>query len=255
MNLSGLTALVTGGASGLGNETARGLVTAGSRVVVVDLADSDGEAVADELGESAIFCAADVRSEQDVQAAIDAGVGHFGGLQVAVNCAGIAPAMRTVGRDGPHDLDLFRRAVEVNLIGTFNVARLAADQMGRQEPDEGGERGVIVSTASIAAFDGQIGQTAYAASKGGVVALTLPMARDLARSAVRVVTIAPGTFDTPMLAGLPPEARDALAENIPHPHRLGNPADFALLVRQVVTNPYLNGEVIRLDGALRMAAR
>lgn len=255
MDLSGLTALVTGGASGLGNETTRGLVTAGAKVVVVDLPDSDGDKVSGEYGESAVFCPADVRSGQDVQAAVDLAVERFGALHVAVNCAGIAPAMRTVGRDGPHDLDVFRRAVEINLVGTFNVTRLAAAQMVSQEPDAGGERGVIVNTASIAAFDGQVGQAAYASSKGGVVALTLPLARDLARSAVRVVTIAPGTFDTPMLAGLPPESRDSLAENIPHPHRLGDPAEFALLVRQVVANCYLNGEVIRLDGALRMTAR
>lgn len=254
MNLSGLTALVTGGASGLGNETVHGLVTAGANIVVVDLPDTGGEEQVRELGGSAVFCPADVRSAADVQDAVDLAVDRFGGLHAAINCAGIAPAARTVGRKGPHDLDLFRRAVEINLIGTFNVARLAAARMATQEPVDG-ERGVIINTASIAAFEGQIGQTAYASSKGGVVALTLPMARDLARSAIRVVTIAPGTFDTPMLAGLPQEARAALAEGIPHPHRLGDPADFALLVRQVLHNPYLNGEVIRLDGALRMSAR
>ena len=176
------------------------------------------------------------------------------GIHVAVNCAGIAPAQKTVGRKGPHDLDVFARTIRVNLIGTFNVIRLVAAQMTTQEP-VGEERGVIVNTASIAAYDGQMGQAAYAASKGGVVGLTLPVARDLARERIRVVTIAPGTFDTPMLAGLPPEARDALAEDIPHPHRLGDPAEYGLLARQIIENPYLNGEVIRLDGGLRMKAR
>ncbi len=255
MQLEGKTAVVTGGASGLGNATARMLVEQGANVVLLDLADSDGAQAAEDLGERAAFAATDVTSEDEVQAAIDLAVGRFGGLQLAVNCAGVGWASRVLGREGPHDLGLFTTVVMVNLVGTFNVLRLAAAAMATQDEDEAGERGVIVNTASIAAFDGQIGQAAYAASKGGVVGLTLPAARDLARSAIRVVTIAPGTFDTPMLAGLPDEAREGLATDIPHPHRLGDPAEYALLVRQIVENPYLNGEVIRLDGALRMQQR
>lgn len=254
MDVAGRTALVTGGASGLGLATARVLVAAGAEVVLVDLPSSEGEARADELGPGASFAAADVTDPDEVQAAIDLAVGRHGDLRVAVNCAGVAPAQRTVGRQGPHDLDVFARTVQVNLVGTFNVIRLAAARMATQDPVEG-DRGVIVNTASIAAFEGQTGQAAYAASKGGIVGLTLPVARDLARQQIRVVTIAPGTFDTPMLAGLPEEARAALAEDVPHPHRLGAPADFGLLVSQIVANPYLNGEVIRLDGALRMKAR
>jgi NAD(P)-dependent dehydrogenase (short-subunit alcohol dehydrogenase family) len=254
VQIRGKTALVTGGASGLGNATARGLVDAGANVVLVDLPSSAGDDRAAELGDAALFVPTDVTDPQQVSDAIAAATERWGGLHIAVNCAGVAPAQRTVGRNGPHDLDVFARTVQVNLVGTFNVIRLAAARMAEQEPD-GDERGVIVNTASIAAFDGQMGQAAYAASKGGVVGLTLPVARDLARELVRVVTIAPGTFDTPMLAGLPPEARDALAADIPHPHRLGDATEFGLLVRQVVENPYLNGEVIRLDGALRMKAR
>lgn len=254
MDVAGRTALITGGASGLGNATARVLADAGANVVLVDLPSSAGEARADELGGAAEFAPADVTDPEAVQAAIDVAVERFGGLHVAVNCAGVAPAQRTVGRDGPHDLDVFARTVQVNLIGTFNVTRLAAARMADQEPEDG-ERGVIVNTASIAAFDGQTGQAAYAASKGGVVGMTLPVARDLARQQIRVVAIAPGTFDTPMLAGLPEEARAALADDIPHPHRLGHPSEYGLLVQQIVANPYLNGEVIRLDGALRMKAR
>ena len=254
MQVSGKTALITGGASGLGHATAQELVAAGANVVLLDLPSSDGESCAAEFGEEALFAPADVTDADQVSDAIAMATETFGGLHIAVNCAGIAPAQRTVGRKGPHDLDVFARTVQVNLIGTFNVLRLAAAQMADQAPD-GEERGVIVNTASIAAFDGQMGQAAYAASKGGVVGLTLPVARDLARELIRVVTIAPGTFDTPMLAGLPEEARDALAEDIPHPHRLGSPSEYGLLVRQIVENPYLNGEVIRLDGALRMKAR
>lgn len=256
MDIAGRTALVTGGASGLGNATARTLAAAGANVVLVDLPDSDGEQAASTIGEAALFAPADVTDPDAVQAAVDAATERFGGLHVAVNCAGVGWAARVLGREGPHDLDLFRKVVDVNLVGTFNVLRLAAAAIAAGDEAAGdGERGVVVNTASIAAFDGQIGQAAYAASKGGVVAMTLPIARDLARSGIRVVTIAPGTFDTPMLAGLPEEAREALAEDIPHPHRLGDPDDFGLLVRQIVENPYVNGEVIRLDGALRMKAR
>jgi NAD(P)-dependent dehydrogenase (short-subunit alcohol dehydrogenase family) len=255
VNITGKTALVTGGASGLGDATARALVAAGGRVVIVDLPDSNGEVLAKELGEDARFSAADVTDEAQVQAAVDAAGEHFGGLHVAVNCAGVAWPGRVLTRDGePGDLDRFEQVVKINLIGTFNVLRLAAAAIARNEPEDG-ERGVIVNTASIAAFDGQIGQAAYAASKGGVAGLTLPVARDLATKLIRCVAIAPGTFDTPMLAGLPEDSRRQLADAIPHPHRLGRPPEFAALVQHVIENPMLNGEVIRLDGALRMAPR
>jgi NAD(P)-dependent dehydrogenase (short-subunit alcohol dehydrogenase family) len=246
-------ALITGGASGLGAATARQLHAAGAGVVLVDLPEADGDGLVDELGERARFVPTDVTDPDGVGEAI-AQAGDLGELRVAVNCAGVATAARVLGKHGPHELEAFQRTVTVNLVGTFNVLRLAATVMAEHEPLDG-DRGVIVNTASIAAYDGQVGQTAYSASKGGVVGLTLPAARDLARHQIRVVSIAPGTFDTPMLAGLPEEAREALAEDIPHPHRLGQPGDYALLVHQVVANPYLNGEVVRLDGALRMPAR
>jgi NAD(P)-dependent dehydrogenase (short-subunit alcohol dehydrogenase family) len=253
MRIEGKTALVTGAASGLGRATAEGLHAAGANVVLCDLPTSAGGDVADELGsERAAFAPVDVTSNDDVTGAIDLAVDRFGAVHLVVNCAGIAWAGRTVGRDGPHDLDIFARVLQVNVVGTFNVIRLAAARMGRQEPVDDDGRGVIVNTASIAAFDGQTGQAAYAASKGGVVAMTLPVARDLARSRIRVVTIAPGVMDTAMLAQLPDEARHALEQTVPHPARLGAPEEYALLVRQVVENPLLNGEVIRLDGALRM---
>jgi NAD(P)-dependent dehydrogenase (short-subunit alcohol dehydrogenase family) len=253
LELRDQVAVVTGAASGLGNATARTLHAAGAKVVLLDLPSSEGGAAAAELGERARFVPTDVTDADQVAEAV-AQAGELGDLRVAVNCAGVAWASRVVGRDGPHDLELFRKVVEVNLIGTFNVVRLAAAAMAELDL-LGEDRGVIVNTASIAAFDGQVGQAAYSASKGGVVSLTLPLARDLARQAIRVLTIAPGTFDTPMLAGLPEDARAALAEDIPHPHRLGDPDDFGLLARQLIENPYLNGEVIRLDGALRMKAR
>jgi NAD(P)-dependent dehydrogenase (short-subunit alcohol dehydrogenase family) len=255
VNLNGKTALVTGGASGLGLATVRALIEGGTRVVLVDLAHTDGATVAKELGEAARFASADVTNSDEVQAAVDMAAEELGGLHVVVNCAGVGFPGRVLTRDGaPNDLERFEFVVRVNLIGTFNVIRLAAAQMASQEPD-GEERGVVVNTASIAAFDGQIGQAAYSASKGGIVGLTLPVARDLAKLLIRCVSIAPGTFDTPMLAGLPDEARAKLAEGIPHPHRLGRPEEFAALVRHVVENPMLNGEVIRLDGALRMPPR
>jgi NAD(P)-dependent dehydrogenase (short-subunit alcohol dehydrogenase family) len=255
MRIEGKSALVTGGASGLGRATAEELHGAGASVVIADLAHSSGEQVAKELGDRARFAATDVTSEQEVRAAIDAAVEAFGGLHIAVNCAGIAWAQRVIDRDGTaHPLDVFAKVIDVNLIGTFNVIRLVAARMAGQEPD-GEERGVIINTASIAAFDGQIGQTAYSASKGGVVSMTLPIARELASRQIRVVTIAPGTFDTPMLALLPEEARRALADQIPHPKRLGKPEEYALLARHIVENPMLNGETIRLDGALRMPPR
>ena len=252
MNVSGKVALVTGGASGLGLATTKALLEAGASVVIVDLGSSNGEVVAKELGDQVRFAAADVTNEAEVQAAVDVATNDFGGLHIVVNCAGVGFPGRVLTRDGaPNDLERFDFVVRVNLIGTFNVLRLAAAQIAKQEP-EGEERGVIVNTASIAAFDGQIGQAAYAASKGGIVGMTLPIARDLASKLIRCVSIAPGTFDTPMLAGLPEEARQKLAEGIPHPHRLGNPVEFGALVRHIVENPMLNGEVIRLDGALRM---
>ncbi len=255
MNPSGKVALVTGGASGLGLAAVRELLAAGASIVVVDLASSDGETVAKELGDRVVFAAADVTSDDEVRAAVDTAVREFGGLHIAVNCAGVGLAGRVLTRAGePSDLDGFEFVVRVNLIGTFNVIRLAAARIASQEP-EGLERGVIVNTASIAAFDGQIGQVAYSASKGGIVGLTLPVARDLASRLIRCVAIAPGTFDTPMLAGLPEEARAKLAESIPHPHRLGHPEEYGKLVRHIVENPMLNGETIRLDGALRMPPR
>jgi NAD(P)-dependent dehydrogenase (short-subunit alcohol dehydrogenase family) len=223
--------------------------------VVVDVDSSEAQKLAGKLGDRALFAAADVGSESDVQSAVDAAVGRFGGIQVAVNCAGIAPPGRVLDRDcRPLALGTFASVVDVNLVGTFNVMRLVAAQMCRQEP-EADERGVIVNTASIAAFEGQIGQVAYAASKGGIVGMTLPVARDLAGRLIRCVAIAPGTFDTPMLAGLGDDVRRALAENIPHPRRLGLPSEYASLVAHVVSNPMINGEVIRLDGALRMPPR
>jgi NAD(P)-dependent dehydrogenase (short-subunit alcohol dehydrogenase family) len=246
MELDGIGALVTGGASGLGEATARELAARGARVTVADLNEERGSALADELGGA--FVKADVTDEGEVQAAVDA----VDGLRLAVSCAGIGWAERTVKRDGPAALQPFETLVRVNLIGTFSVLRLAATAMAAGEPDAEGERGVVLMTASIAAFDGQIGQTAYAASKGGVVGLTLPAARDLARLGIRVCTIAPGLFDTPLLAALPQEARDALGASIPFPSRLGRPEEYARLACHVAENTMLNGEVIRLDGALRM---
>jgi NAD(P)-dependent dehydrogenase (short-subunit alcohol dehydrogenase family) len=255
LNIEGKVALVTGGASGLGLATAKGLVEAGASVVIVDLPTSDGETEAKGLGERARFAPADVLNEDEVKAAVSVAATEFGHLNIAVNCAGVGFPGRVLTRDGAAiDLERFEFVVRVNLIGTFNVMRLAAEQIAKEEP-EAEERGVIVNTASIAAFDGQIGQAAYAASKGGIVGMTLPVARDLASRLIRCVAIAPGTFDTPMLAGLPEEAREGLAADIPHPHRLGRPEEFAALVRHIVENPMLNGETIRLDGALRMKAR
>ena len=251
MNIAGKAALVTGGASGLGRATVEALHAAGAGVVIVDLPHSQGEVLAKELGDRARFAPADVTDPEQVTAAVETAVEAFGGVHIAVNCAGIGWAQRTVDRNGPHDLGAFETVIKVNLIGTFNVVRLAAAQMVKQDPD-GEERGVIVNTASAAAFDGQIGQAAYASSKGAVVSLTLVVARDLAARLIRCCTIAPGTFDTPMLALLPEEQRQALAARIPHPSRLGKPSEFAALVRHIVENPVLNGETIRMDGALRM---
>ncbi|GAA0905391.1 3-hydroxyacyl-CoA dehydrogenase [Pseudonocardia zijingensis] len=253
MDIDGGVAVVTGGASGLGLATATALHAAGARVVIVDLPSSAGAERAAELGDGVRFAPADVRSEADVTAALDVAA-ELGPLRVAVNCAGVGGAARTVGRNGPFPLADFTRVIEINLIGTFNVIRLAAERMLRHEP-VGEERGVIVNTASVAAFDGQIGQAAYSASKGGVVGMTLPVARDLANARIRVMTIAPGLFDTPLLAGASDEVRASLGNQVPHPARLGDPAEYAALVTHIVANPMLNGEVIRLDGAIRMAPR
>lgn len=247
--------LVTGAGSGLGAATARALVAGGASVVLVDRAREAGAALCAELGPSTRFALADVTSETEVAAAVDMARESFGALHGLVNCAGVAPAERILGRDGPHGLDGFARTVAVNLVGTFNCLRLAADAMARNDPDGEGERGIVVNTASVAAFDGQIGQAAYAASKGGVAALTLPAARELARHGIRVVTIAPGIFETPMLAAMPEPVRDALGKGVPFPPRLGRPDEYAALVVHVIGNTMLNGEVIRLDGALRMAPR
>ena len=246
-------ALVTGGASGLGGATVRRLHADGAAVVIVDLPSSSGAELAEELGEHARFVAADVRDEAQVQAAIDAAA-ELGNLRVVVNCAGVGTPGRVVGKRGPLPLEDFQNVININLVGTFNVMRLAAAAMLENEPVDG-DRGVIVMTASIAAYDGQIGQAAYAASKGGVVGLTLSAARDLADKAIRVVTVAPGTFETPMLSGLPGEVKTVLEQQVPHPSRLGKPAEYASLVAHIVDNSMLNGEVIRLDGALRMPPR
>ena len=252
MLIEGKSALVAGGASGLGEATVRTLHEAGARVVIADLNAKKGEALANALGDRARFVEANVIEAEPVQAAVDAAAEAEGGLRISVCCAGIGWAQRTAGKQGAHDLEIFHNVIKVNLIGTFNVLRLASAAMTQNEPGEGGERGVCVNTASIAAYDGQIGQVAYSASKGGIVGLTLPAARDLASRGVRVVTIAPGTFDTPLLAALPEQARTELGAAIPFPSRLGDPAEFAALAAHVVSNPILNGETIRLDGALRM---
>jgi 3-hydroxyacyl-CoA dehydrogenase / 3-hydroxy-2-methylbutyryl-CoA dehydrogenase len=252
MQIAGLNALVAGGASGLGAATARRLAGAGANVTIADLNAERGNALAEEIG--AGFVATDVTKEADVEAAVKAAAGDEG-LWISVNCAGIGPAEKTAGRKGPHSLDLFETVIRVNLIGSFNVLRLAAASMLDNAPDDEGERGVCINTASIAAYDGQIGQVAYSASKGGIVGLTLPAARDLAQSGIRVCAIAPGLFDTPLLAGLPEEVRTSLGATVPFPPRLGRPEEYAALAQHIVENTMLNGEVIRLDGALRMAPR
>jgi NAD(P)-dependent dehydrogenase (short-subunit alcohol dehydrogenase family) len=255
MQVGGSTFLVSGGASGLGAACARQFAAAGGHVVVADLNRDAGEMLAAELGAAARFAATDVTDEVSVRGAVGLAMSSFGGLHGAVACAGIAIAERLLGKNGPHPLAAFAKVVTVNLVGTFNVLRLAAEAMARNAPNAGGERGVVVMTASVAAFEGQVGQTAYAASKGGVASLTLPAARELARVGVRVASIAPGIFDTPLLAGLPEPARQSLAQQVPFPQRLGRPEEFAALVRHVVENEMINGTVLRLDGAMRMAAR
>ncbi|MES2159745.1 MAG: 3-hydroxyacyl-CoA dehydrogenase [Pseudomonadota bacterium] len=241
--------IVTGGASGLGAATARMIVEQGGKVVLADVQVEPGEALAAEL--KAVFVKCDVTSEADGKAVVDAAAA-LGTLRGLINCAGVAPAVKTVGKDGPHPLDVFQRTVNINLVGTFNMARLAADAMGKTAATDSGERGVIINTASVAAFDGQIGQAAYAASKAAVAGLTLPMARDLSRSAIRVMTIAPGIFETPMLMGMPEEVRTALGNMVPFPPRLGRPDEYAHLAKTIIENTMLNGETIRLDGAIRM---
>ncbi|WP_152347052.1 3-hydroxyacyl-CoA dehydrogenase [Brevibacterium sp. CFH 10365] len=253
MELKNTVALVTGGASGLGRATTERLLAAGAQVVMADLNAEVGQQVAAELGDSAHFVTADVTNEEQVQAAVDTATG-LGTLRVVVNCAGVATPGKLVSRKGPLPLDAFQKVLNINIVGTVNVCRLAAAAMQSQEA-QGEERGVIVNTASVAAFDGQIGQIAYSASKGAVAAVTLPMARELAASLIRVVTIAPGIFETPMMAGLPAEAQESLGKSVPHPARLGKPAEYAQLVESIVANPMLNGETIRLDGAIRMAPK
>ena len=255
MIIEAKTFVVTGGASGLGGATSRMLVAAGGNVVILDVAVEAGQRMAAELGPRAHFRRADVTSEGEVRAALVAGVECFGGIHGAVNAAGIAIAEKLLGKNGPHSFESFEKTIRVNLIGTFNVTRLVAEALSAHPPSDTGERGVIVNTASVAAFDGQIGQVAYAASKGGIVSMTLPIARELAKSGVRVVTIAPGIFDTPLLAALPEAARQSLGQQVPFPSRLGRPDEYAALVRHIIENEMLNGEVIRLDGALRMAAK
>ncbi|HMJ12242.1 MAG TPA: 3-hydroxyacyl-CoA dehydrogenase [Polyangiaceae bacterium] len=255
MDAKGKVAIVSGGASGLGAATVRALVKRGACVVIADRAVDAGESLARELGSEVAFAETDVTHESSVRAAIDTARQRFGGLHIAVGCAGIGTSSKVLGRSGPFPLDLFQLTLNVNLAGMFNLLRLCAEAMSTNEPSTDGERGVIIMTASIAAFDGQIGQAAYTASKAGVVGMTLPIARELAKTGIRVMTIAPGTFDTPMLALLPEELRQALAAQVPFPARLGRPAEFAELAVHIVENPMLNGECIRLDGALRMPPR
>jgi NAD(P)-dependent dehydrogenase (short-subunit alcohol dehydrogenase family) len=251
MQISNHVFIVTGGASGLGGATSRMLATQGGKVLIADVQADRGEALARELGANARYVKCDVSSEADGRTAVDAALA-LGTLRGLVNCAGIAIGEKVVGKDGPHALASFARVININLIGTFNMIRLAADAMAKQEPTPEGERGVLVNTASVAAFDGQIGQAAYSASKGGVVGMTLPIARDLSRSGIRCVTIAPGLFATPMLLGMPQELQDSLGKQVPFPSRLGKPDEYAALVRHIVENVMLNGETIRLDGAIRM---
>jgi len=255
MQIKNSVFLVTGGASGLGAATAHMAAEAGGKVVIVDMQAEAGEKLAKELGAGARFIKTDVTSESEARAAVELAVREFGGVHALVNCAGIAIAEKTIGKEGPHDLGRFTRVITINLIGTFNMIRLTADAMAKAVPNAAGERGVIVNTASVAAYDGQIGQAAYSASKGGVVGMTLPIARDLSRNGIRVCTIAPGIFETPMLLGLPKEAQESLGKMVPFPPRLGRPAEYAQLVRGIVENEMLNGEVIRLDGAIRMAPK
>ena len=255
MDLQGATFIITGGGSGLGEATARLFAESGANVIVADLNAENANKVAGEIGERAKAIECNVTDEGQVQAAVDLAKEAFGGLNGAVNCAGVGAAARVTGKNGPFPLDMFKFVIEVNLIGTFNVIRLAAHAMTELDPDENGERGVFINTASVAAFDGQIGQAAYSASKGGLVGMTLPIARELARHGIRVVTIAPGLFNTPMLAALPDDAKKSLGAQVPFPSRLGEPSEYALLAKQIAENSMLNGDTIRLDGAIRMAPK
>ena len=255
MNIQNKTFVITGGGSGLGAATAQAIVGGGGNVVLIDVNATQGEAFAKQLGAQARYIKADVTSETDVKAAIALAISSFGNLHGAVNCAGVGAPAKVLGKEGPHALDIFQRIININLVGTFNVIRLAAAAMATNTPDEGGERGVIINTSSVAAFEGQIGQAAYSASKGGVNAMTLPIARELARSGIRVMTIAPGLFDTPMMAGLPEAARESLGAQVPFPSRLGAPQEYAALAKHIIENIMLNGSVIRLDGAIRMAPK
>lgn len=255
MKIEGKTAIITGGASGLGEAAAQMLVRKGARVVILDLNEEKGNSLATELGEDAAFIKTDIADSQAVQAAIDFTLKLFGRIDIVINCAGIAPGMKIAGKKGPHTLEVFRKAIEINLVGPFDVMRLAADKMLQNDLNDEDGRGVIINTASIAAFDGQTGQAAYAASKAALVGLTLPVARDLAGEGIRICTIAPGIFKTPMMAGLPENVQESLGKMVPFPSRLGKPGEFAMLVQQVIENPMLNGETIRIDGAIRMAAK
>ena len=255
MDMKGSTFIITGGASGLGAGTVRMIVAGGGNAVIADLKEAEGQALAAELGKSARFVKTDVADAASAQAAVAAALTSYGGLQGLVSCAGIVHGEKVLGKEGPHAIEGFARTIAINLVGMFNVIRLAADAMSKGAPNAEGERGVIVNTASVAAFDGQIGQAAYAASKGGIVAMTLPIARELARFGIRVMTIAPGIFHTPMMASLAPDVQEALGKMVPFPPRLGKAEEFASLVGEIIRNPMLNGEVIRLDGAIRMAPR
>lgn len=255
MRIRDCVAVVTGGASGLGEATVRMFVRGGGQAAILDLDEERGRRAASELGDKAIFCKTDVVDEKSVQAAIDKTLESFGAIHIAVNCAGIAPPAKVLGKSGPMPLKLFDQVVQINLIGTMNVIRLSSEKMIENSPNADGEKGIVVNTASAAAFDGQIGQAAYSASKAGVVGMTLPIAREFAEYGIRVVTIAPGLFETPMLAGLPEKAKESLGKMTPFPKRLGKPSEFAGLVQHIIENSMLNGEVIRLDGALRMAAK
>lgn len=255
MVIKNLTALVTGGASGLGEAVVRRLVKNGANVVIADLNEERGKALVAELGRKTKFAKCDVSSEKDAQKAVNLAISRYGKLHILVNCAGVAPPARTIGKDGPHPLAQFQKIINVNLVGSFNMIRLAAWEMAQNEPNEEGERGVIINTASVAAYDGQIGQAAYSASKGGIVGMTLPIARDLSRNGIRVMTIAPGIFKTPLMASLPEDAQISLGQQVPFPSRLGKPEEYAQLTQSIIENPMLNGEVIRLDGAIRMAPK
>ena len=255
MEIKDSVAIVTGGASGLGEACVRGLFGEGGKVSILDFAEERGQKVASELGDAALFCLTDITKEEDVQSAIDKTVEAFGAIHIAVNCAGVGIPAKVLGKEGPMSMDHFNKVVQINLIGTMNVVRLAAEKMVKNQGNDDGEKGVVINVASVAAFDGQIGQAAYSASKAGVAGMTLPIAREFAEYGIRIMTIAPGIFLTPMLQGLDEKVQEALGRMVPFPKRLGEPSEFAALVQHIVENSMLNGEVIRLDGALRMAAR